>query len=93
MSGFRPIGDLAPEAVEAALAGTAAGDLLGWLRAHGGVRTRAEIEAEGFDAADLRRCEAAGLVHRRDMMGEAGDVAVWWAPRVPLRMPWQERVA
>lgn len=101
-SPFRPVGEAAALLVARAMSGT--GDLgvalVAVLRDHGGSLTLAEIRASyrgPVGRADLTRTlsalELSGLVHRRDLVTDAGCEPVWWAPRVPFAMPWTEAQA
>ncbi|MBN8293250.1 hypothetical protein JI664_14845 [Rhodobacter sp. NTK016B] len=86
---FRPLGELADEQVMrlAGRCGRCAVRIVVWLRAHGGVRTLAEIWEEVAAPvpeieATLARLDAAGLTQHRDMIMDHGTELVWWAPRV-----------
>jgi len=92
---FHPGGDLAAVQVAALAAGTGdlARDMLAMLRANSGVRTLGEMRADlRRPVADIRATlaalEAVGLVHHRDLQTEDACELCWWAPRVPVSMPW-----
>lgn len=96
---FQPVAVPAALLVARTMAGTGdlAGTVLALLRDHGGALTLAEIRgacpssrAPGRAALQrtLAALERVSLVHRRDLITDAGSEPCWWAPRVPFAMPW-----
>lgn len=90
MAEFRALSALAAEEVErqAARCGRDAPRLLRWMRSHGGVRTLPEIwEQLGAPIPEIEQTlglmERVGLLCRREMITEPGDVPCWWAPGIP----------
>jgi hypothetical protein len=90
MAEFRPLPAIAAALVErqAIRCGRDAPRLLRWMRQHGGVRTLPEIwEHLGVPIPEIEQTlilmEGAGLLCRREMITESGDVPCWWAPGIP----------